>query len=55
MSPSGHYWELTDILLSKLNDNKNDLYVDYMIANPKTAKRRGINVQNIKMLNQYVQ
>ena len=40
---SGQFWELSETLLSKMNESNHDLYVDFMIANPKIANRRGIN------------
>ena len=43
----GQYWELSETLLSKISVSNHDLYVDFMIANPKIANRRGINCQNI--------
>ena len=40
---SGQYWELSETLLSKISESNHDLYVDFMIANPNIANRRGIN------------
>ena len=40
---SGQYWELNETLLSKISESNHDLYVDFMIANPNIANRRGIN------------
>ena len=44
-SPSlGHFWELSEILISKINNRCNhDLYAEYMSANPSLAKLKGIN------------
>ena len=41
----GHYWELSDMLISKINDSANhDSYANYMSANPSFARFKGVNV-----------
>ena len=45
---SGHYWELSSMLLSKINDTNHDSYVDFMMENPVIAKIKSVNVSNYK-------
>ena len=40
----GNYWELSDILLSKINDINRDSYTDFMKNNPQIAKIKKINI-----------
>ena len=42
---AGHYWELSDNLLSKINDSNHDSYEQFMLANPRVAKMKNINVK----------
>ncbi len=42
---SGHYWELSEILFSKINDSNHDSYASFMIENPEIAKRRGLIIK----------
>ena len=42
---SGQFWELSETLLSKISESNHDLYVDFMIANPKIANIRGLIVK----------
>ena len=42
-SSTGHYWELSDILLSKISGD-HDAYADFMCANPMVAKYKGVNI-----------
>ena len=46
---SGNFWELSDILLDKLEggcylDNKSR-HNDYLVNNPGVARRKGINIK----------
>ncbi len=43
-SSKGHFWELSEILMSKINQHDHDSYANYMSSNPLIAKYRGINV-----------
>ena len=43
----GHYWELSDILLDKINDSTRDTYVNFMINNPVIAKIKKINIKSV--------
>ena len=45
---SSHYWELSSMLLSKINDTNHDSYVDFMMENPAVAKIKNVNVLNYK-------
>ena len=45
---SGHYWELSSMLLSKINDTNHDSYVEFMMKNPVIAKIKNVNVSNYK-------
>ena len=42
VNSTGHYWELSEILLSKLNQHNRDNYVSFMSENPSTARRHHI-------------
>ena len=42
-SSLGHFWELSEILLSKISDDHH-VYADFMSANPIVARIKGINV-----------
>ena len=42
-SSRGHFWELSEILISKINNCNHDSYAEYMSANPSLAKFKGIN------------
>ena len=42
-SSQGHFWELSEILISKINNCNHDSYAEYMSANPSLAKFKGIN------------
>ena len=44
-SSLGHFWDLSEILLSKINDHNHDVYAQFMSDNPKIAKYKGINVR----------
>ena len=41
----GHYWELSSMLLSKINNESHDSYVNYMSSNPIIAKIKKINLK----------
>ena len=40
----GHYWELSEILISKINNSNHSTYAEFMLANPRIAKMKNINV-----------
>ena len=40
----GHFWDLSEILLSKINNCNHDSYENFMSTNPKIAKYKGVNV-----------
>ena len=41
----GNFWELSNEIFSRINDDNRSEYVSFMIANPKVAKRRNINTK----------
>ena len=43
-SSTGHFWDLSETLLSKINSCEHDSYANFMSSNPLIAKHRGINV-----------
>ncbi len=46
-SSSGQFWELSEILLAKINVDNRESYVDFMLNNPDIAKSRKVNVFNL--------
>ena len=44
VSSHGHFWELSEILLSKIDNDNHDQCAEFMINNPVIAKFKGINV-----------
>ena len=40
----GNYWELSDGIFDRINDENRQSYVDFMIKNPFIAKRKFVNV-----------
>ena len=44
ISSGGHYWELSEILISKISDCNRDSYTQFMLSNPGIAKNRNINI-----------
>ena len=42
VSSHGHFWELSEILLSKIDNDNHDQYTEFMINNPLIAKFKGI-------------
>ena len=40
----GHYWELSEMLISKINDSNHSAYAEFMLANPRIAKMKNINI-----------
>ena len=44
VSSNGHFWELSDILLSKIDKCDHDSYESFMSENPIIAKYKGVNV-----------
>ncbi len=45
-SSLGHFWDLSEILLSKISDREHESYANFMSANPMIANYRGINVKS---------
>ena len=43
-SSTGHFWDLSETLLSKINDREHESYAQSMSSNPMIAKYRGVNV-----------
>ncbi len=43
-SSMGHFWDLSEILMSKISNQDHDSYANYMSSNPMIAKYRGINI-----------
>ena len=46
----GNYWELSDGIFDRINDENRQSYVDFMIKNPFLAKRKFVNVNAYKQL-----
>ena len=44
ISKLGNYWELSDEIYNRINDNNRGDYVKYMNENPHIAKRRHVNI-----------
>ena len=44
VSSHGHFWELSEILLSKIDNDNHDQCAEFMINNPAIAKFKGINI-----------
>ena len=44
VSSQGHFWDLSEIILSKINDRNHDSYANFMSSNPMVSKYKGINV-----------
>ena len=44
VSSHGHFWELSEILLSKIDNDNHDQCAEFMMNNPVIAKFKGINV-----------
>ena len=44
VSSHGYFWELSETLLSKIDNDNHDQCVEFMINNPVIAKFKGINV-----------
>ena len=40
----GNYWEISDGIFDRINDENRQNYVDFMIKNPFIAKRKFVNV-----------
>ena len=43
-STQGNYWELSNEIFSRINDDNRDSYVNYMLNNPDVMKRRKITI-----------
>ena len=41
----GHFGELSEMILNRINDSCRDSYVDFMLENPIIAKRKNINIR----------
>ena len=41
---NANYWELYEILFSKINEQNRTAHVDFLVKNPEIAKRRNFNV-----------
>ena len=41
---TGHFWELSGTLFSKINDGQRDQYTNFMLDNPNIAKYKKINI-----------
>lgn len=39
-----NYWELSEEIFERINDNSRQSYVDFMIDNPYIAKRKCVNI-----------
>ena len=39
----GNYWEISDEVFNRINDNNRQSYVDFMTQNPFIAKRNLVN------------
>ena len=44
---TGNYWELSDLLLTRINDTNREAYTDFMKSNPEIAKIKKVNVNPI--------
>ena len=44
ISKQGNYWELSDEIFNRINDNNRESYVSFMKENDYIAKRKGINI-----------
>ena len=42
----GNYWELSENIFQKINDEHRDEYIDFLIRNPSVARRRQININS---------
>ena len=40
----GNYWELSNEVFNRINDESRASYADFMMDNPYIAKRRGVNI-----------
>ena len=45
---TGHFWELSDMLLMKINNSHRDSYEKFMIDNPMIAKFKKVNITGYK-------
>ena len=43
-SSLGHFWELSGMIISRINSREHDSYAEFMTSNPAIAKYRGVNV-----------
>ena len=43
-SSTGHFWDLSTMLLGKINDCGRESYSQFMLSNPMIAKYKGVNV-----------
>ena len=43
---TGHFWELSDMLLNKIDDSNRQSYQHFMSKNPTIAKIKNINISN---------
>ena len=41
----GNFWDLSETLLSKINDRDHESFAQFMSSNPMIAKYKGINVR----------
>ena len=39
-----NYWELSEEIFERINDNSRQAYVDFMTNNPYIAKRKCVNI-----------
>ena len=40
----GHYWEVSQEVFARINEEHRDEYIDYMISHPAVAKRKHVNI-----------
>ena len=40
----GNYWELSEEIFSRINEDNRQNHVEYMIAHPRVAKALGTNI-----------
>ena len=45
-STKGNYWELSNEIFLRMNENSREHYIGYLLSNPDVMKHRKITVNN---------
>ena len=45
---SSNFWELSDILLNKIDDSNRNAHIDFLTRNPEIAKHKKTNIFYVK-------